>query len=197
MPQPIRCYHYHEYDRKGRPVVSVCIAKTKAPNGRIIYSRGIAICSPLDYGRLKNKEGKRIARERAITAMHIRSHLLPMNAFGGRQHSCFQVLDSGQDAEMAVICSRWHKCAYSVMLSIKESELIRNVDDRIAQRKAEREAKCGPLYSTYDAERDGTITQRPVQAHFMSELREPNQCIPSSGYTPDDEDENAANSYEG
>jgi len=56
-------YHYKKYDNKGRPVVSVCLVKDGS-----IYSRGLAFCSPLDFGNLTCKRGLQIARARALRA---------------------------------------------------------------------------------------------------------------------------------
>lgn len=62
-----RSYFYHKYDEKGRPVISVClIFYDDSLTG--IWSRGCTICSPLDYGVLKNIKGKRKAQARAREA---------------------------------------------------------------------------------------------------------------------------------
>ena len=62
-------YHYHKYDASGRPVVSVCLIESESVIGCFHqYFRGVALCSPLDFGCLTCKEGKRIARKRALTA---------------------------------------------------------------------------------------------------------------------------------
>lgn len=87
---PIEVYHYHRYDDKGRPVISVCLIVTMAENGDLVYFRGVAVCSPKDFGVLRSKEGKRIARERAFKGLQL---WRAKNAAYGLDEKSVDVLD--------------------------------------------------------------------------------------------------------
>lgn len=63
-----RLFHYKLYDQKSRPVITVCLVEDVIDGGVAVYSRGVAICSKLDFGVLKNATGFGIARERALKA---------------------------------------------------------------------------------------------------------------------------------
>jgi hypothetical protein len=59
------------YDDKGRPIVTICtIQVTEFPENSIVFSRGIAICSPLDIkaGKFSRANGACIAEGRALKA---------------------------------------------------------------------------------------------------------------------------------
>jgi len=62
MFKPDQEYYYYLRDRKYRPIVTVCIMRKNDE-----YSRGISVCSDLDIPI--KKEGRRLARKRAIKAL--------------------------------------------------------------------------------------------------------------------------------
>lgn len=55
-------FYYYMRDKNSRPVITICIASF---NGK--YARGISICSPFEMPI--KKEGRKIARKRALKAM--------------------------------------------------------------------------------------------------------------------------------
>lgn len=130
----MKLYHYHKHDDKGRPVISVCIVKDTAPDGRTVYSRGMAICSPLDYGCLRNKHGKMIARGRALAAANDQRSRGYINEYGGRDFVIEQF--NAANASNLLLSNYPQKSTYDIALTIDEYELIQKVDKNAAARAA-------------------------------------------------------------
>lgn len=113
----MKLYHYSLYDYKGRPVVSVCLIDDQSRVTRQhIYTRGIAICSPMDFGNLRKKLGWKIARSRALYA-HMNRDI-----FGEvrREH----VLAQLREAEAIMLIPFRCKACYNVKLSEYEKKLV-------------------------------------------------------------------------
>lgn len=101
----MRCYHYHRYDNANRPVVSVCLVYDREAG---VFSRGIAICSPRDYGSLTNKKGKMIARNRALIAARDKANRGEIN----REATISQLVYSSSSD--IVLSNNYFKSAYGV-----------------------------------------------------------------------------------
>jgi hypothetical protein len=104
MEKFFRCYYYKLYDNKTRPVVNVCLIEKDG-----IWCRGIAICHPIDYGFLKNSEGRHIAINRALSAWMMKKNSYP----------AFLHLDRGRDTSMRIfdlLFQEKFKSGYDVVL---------------------------------------------------------------------------------
>lgn len=114
-------HHYHTHDGARRPVVSVCLVEDD--DG--VFSRGIAVCSPLDFGNLTKKKGKLIARNRALKAANTRESYAPI----ARPHVVKQIRDAGG---LVIYFSNGRcKAAYNVQLTLSEDLMVEQRRDEI------------------------------------------------------------------
>jgi hypothetical protein len=72
MEKIFKRYYYKLYDNKTRPIINVCLIEKDD-----IWCRGIAICHPTDYKTLKNREGRHIALNRALSAWIMKENSYP------------------------------------------------------------------------------------------------------------------------
>ncbi len=122
----MRSMYQFLYDRKGRPIITIC---TLTLGAGMVFARGVAICSIQDIkaGTFCKKRGRIIAKGRALKALDEHASSCPVAARG---------FVAAADAGFAHFRMHPNKSMFDVILTDVEQEYF---DDMEAIRNGPRE----------------------------------------------------------
>ena len=120
----MRSMYQFLYDRKGRPIITICTLTTGGP-----FARGVAICSIQDIkaGTFCKKRGRIIAKGRALMALDKHESSCPVTVKG------FKAAENTGYAHFRMHYT--NKSMFNVILTTEEQEYFAALDLHIAARK--------------------------------------------------------------
>lgn len=141
-PPPYTLYHYHLYDKARRPVLSVCLLETLEDN-LLLYFRGMALCSPVDYGVLKNQTGKALARQRALISWEAYRRHITSTGLRFVVTEAFQRHDAQRTLKSLNAPSTYKVIGHPQVLTASEKKLIIDRKTKRAAHLSQKEAQIG------------------------------------------------------
>lgn len=112
--------YYYIRDSKNRPLITTCLIQSDMGT-----SRGLAICSPIEMPC--KKDGRRIAKERALYALRILDNDLPINRSSAK--SVVYMVTTGDKIFCGLTDAKWNfKSRFNPELSNFEMKLLDFVD---------------------------------------------------------------------